>query len=233
MMASAATNVAQQNPVTITPEFYESLGADYESAFGHDVGVHRFLEKVLTLLPPSSKVLDLGCGTGSPVSKTLASNGHKVTGIDIAPSMVKLSRKAVPTGVFEVADMTDYIPKEKMHAAFNVLSLFLLSREGMENMSKKWAEWLLPDGFVCICTVDPEKYHPTKEMYDEDGMCVRDLKFVFMGRETWLTLMTKDGWKRLLEGVGFEIIEIMEDYFEPKADSDAEYHYFIIARKTR
>ncbi len=217
----------------IKPEFFDSLGVDYENAFGHDQGLHKFIEKVLTLLPPCSKVLDVGCGTGNPVSSTLASNGHKVTGIDIGPSMVELSRKAVPSGEFEVADMTKYVPKEKMNAIFNILSLFLLSREGLEDMSKKWREWLLPGGLVCICTFGAEDLKPTKEMYDEDGMCASGMEFLFMGQKVQLTLMTKEGWKRMLEAAGFEIVETMEDYFEPKADSQAEFHHFIIARKVR
>lgn len=118
-------------------EFYDSLGADYESAFGHDAGLHTFLNKALALLPSSSKVLDVGCGTGSPVSSTLVAHGHQVIGIDVSPSMVELSCKAVPSGKFEVASMTEYVPKEKVNAIFNILSLFLLSRQEMESMRWK------------------------------------------------------------------------------------------------
>ena len=217
----------------INPELFDSLGADYEKAFGHDQGLHKFIEKVLTLLPPCSKVLDVGCGTGNPVSSTLASNGHKVTGIDIAPSMVGLSRKAVPSGEFEVADMTKYVPKDKMNAIFNILCLFWLSRKGMEDMSKRWHEWLLPGGLVCICTFGAEDLNPTKEMYDEDGLCASGMEFFFMGHKAQLLLMTKEGWKRILETAGFEIVETMDDYFEPKGDTQAEFHHSIIARKVQ
>ena len=217
----------------INPALFDSMGADYEKAFGHDPGLHKFIEKVLALLPPSSKVLDVGCGTGRPVSSTLASNGHKVTGIDISPSMAELSRKAVPSGEFEVADMTKYVPKDKMNAIFNILCLFWLDRKGMEDQCKKWHEWLLPGGIVCICTFGAEDLHPTKEMYDEDGLCASGMEFLFMGRKAQLLLMTKEGWKRILEAAGFEIVETLEDYFQPKGDTQEEFHHFIIARKVR
>ena len=74
-----------------------------KKAFGHDTGLHNFTKNAFTFFQPSSKILDVGCGTGTSDSSAIAFHGHKVTGIDIAPSMVELSRKAVPGAEFEVA----------------------------------------------------------------------------------------------------------------------------------
>ena len=113
------------------------MGADYEKAFGHDTGLHNFIKNALTFFQPSSKVLDVGCGTGTPVSSTICAHEHKVTGIDIAPSMVELSHKVIPGAEFEVANTLEYVSKQKMDAAPNILPLFLLSRKAMEVMSRK------------------------------------------------------------------------------------------------
>ena len=229
------TSAAQQDVFIPTAEFYDSMGADYESAFGHDTGLHIFIQKALTFFPPYSKVLDVGCGTGTPVSTTVAAHGHKVIGIDVAPAMVDLTRKAVPGGDFEVANMLEYVPKEMMNVLLNILSLFLLSRKEMEIMSGKWAEWLLPGGILCICTMAAEDCKPTGEMYDEDGMCASGIPFLFMGQNVLLTLMTRQGWNNMLEGAGFDVLETELHVFEPPAEakSDPEPHYFIIARKAR
>ena len=214
-------------------EFYDSLGANYETAFGHDPGLHRFIDKVISFVPPQSRVLDVGSGTGTPVARTIASHGHHITGIDIAPSMIALSRAAVPSGTFEVANMLEYVPKEPLNAVINSLSLFQLSRAEMEVMCAKWATWLIPGGVVCICTIPAESVNPGREMYDKDGLCARGLQFRFMGQNIELMLMTKEGWKVMLERAGFEIVFTEEDLFVPpeEAKSDDEMHYYIVARK--
>ena len=229
------TSTVKQDVFIPTAEFYNSMGADYESAFGHDTGLHNFIQKSLTIFPPCSKVLDVGCGTGAPVSATVAAHGHNVTGIDIAPAMVELSRKAVPGADFEQANMLEYVPREKVNVVLNILSLFLLSRKDMEVMSGKWAEWLLPGGILCICTMAAEDCKPAKEMYDEDGMCASGMPFLFMGQKTALTLMTREGWKKMLDGAGFDVVDTELHVFEPPAEakSDPEPHYFITARKVR
>ena len=41
-------------------------------------------------LPANSTVLDLGCGTGIPISKMLIDEGMTVYGVDASPTMVKV-----------------------------------------------------------------------------------------------------------------------------------------------
>ena len=217
-------------------EFYNSVGASYESAFGHDEGLAKFIRRSLTFLKPSSNVLDVGCGTGTPVASTLAQQGHHITGIDIALSMIELSRNAVPSGTFEVANMLEYAPKEPVDAILSLFSLFTLSREELESsVSSKWAEWLVPGGLLCIGTIPLDSCQPPKELYDADGLCARKIRGRFMDQIVEVDLMAKKFWLGLLEDVGFEILHTAEDYFEPppEAKSDNEMHFYIIARKKR
>jgi 2-polyprenyl-3-methyl-5-hydroxy-6-metoxy-1,4-benzoquinol methylase len=93
-------------------EFFDGIGIKYEEAFAHDIGLQNFIGKALSVLPPKAKVLDIGCGTGKPTSSMIAANGHNLHGIDLSPVMVELSRKNVPLGAFEVADMLHFNPKE-------------------------------------------------------------------------------------------------------------------------
>lgn len=220
----------------LTADFYNALGADYEKAFGHNEGLARFIQKFLTFFKPSSKVLDMGCGTGSPVARKIAEQGHHVRGIDIASSMIELSRKAVPSGTFEVANMLEYTPKEPMDVILNVMSLFAFSREELEgSMSLKWADWLVPVGLLCIGTIALDSFQPPKKLYDADRLCARKIPGRFMGRLIEVDLMAKKFWFGLLENVGFEILHTEDDFFEPppEAQSDNETHFYIIARKKK
>lgn len=61
------------------------LGLRYKRFYGHDPAQHETIRRFLDLLPASdARVLDLGCGTGKPVSHMVAARGHRAYGIDIA-----------------------------------------------------------------------------------------------------------------------------------------------------
>jgi len=49
------------------------------------------------MLPPAAAVLDLGCGTGVPISQVLIERGFNVYGMDASPTMVAAFRARFPT----------------------------------------------------------------------------------------------------------------------------------------
>jgi SAM-dependent methyltransferase len=49
------------------------------------------------MLPSSATVLDLGCGTGVPISQALIERGFNVYGVDASPTMVQAFRARFPT----------------------------------------------------------------------------------------------------------------------------------------
>jgi SAM-dependent methyltransferase len=49
------------------------------------------------LLPGGATVLDLGCGTGVPISRALIERGFNVYGVDASPTMVAAFRARFPT----------------------------------------------------------------------------------------------------------------------------------------
>ena len=228
-----ANVVVNQGNAVPAGAFFDSVAADYEGAYGHSAGQLKFTQNLLSMLKPASKILDVGCGTGAPTATALARQGHKVTGIDISPSMIELSRTAVPNGDFEVADMMDYAPKEQMDVVLNVLTLFLLSRQELEAATQEWAKWVVTGGLLGIGIIAAESCNPAKESYSEDGLSAEGLKFRFMGNTVELMLMTKEGWRVILDRAGFDIIHTEEHFFAPppEAQSDDENQYYIIARK--
>jgi SAM-dependent methyltransferase len=54
-------------------------------------------------LPAGATVLDLGCGTGIPISQALLNRGFQVYGVDGSPSMVAAFRSRFPTVPVECA----------------------------------------------------------------------------------------------------------------------------------
>lgn len=226
--------------------FYPSveLALQYELGFGQNKGLLAFLDYAIPLLPPGSHVLDAGCGTGRPVGVSLAAAGHTVTGIDVSHAMVSLSRQAIPTGRFYVADMRAFAPPARdgdggqppsFDGVFNILSLFVLSREDIEALMTKWAGWLRPGGILCICTIAAEDIDAEAKggAFDADGLCARGVREQFMSRESEYTLFTREGWAKMLADRDFKVkaTRVARHVPPPEADCGPEDHYFIVAQK--
>jgi SAM-dependent methyltransferase len=58
-------------------------------------------------LPIDATVLDLGCGTGVPISQVLIDRGFKVYGVDASPSIVAAFRVRFPDAPVECAAVED------------------------------------------------------------------------------------------------------------------------------
>lgn len=68
-------------------------------AHGHDDGWSAFVE---LLPPPGRATLDVGCGEGRHV-RALRALGHRVGGVEPAPSLVDAARAVDPEGDYRVA----------------------------------------------------------------------------------------------------------------------------------
>lgn len=176
-------------------EFYSKLGMQYEKFYGHDAQHHEIISRFLDLLPASdAQVLDCGCGTGKPVSHMVAARGHRLCGIDVSETMIDLSRKKVPTGSFECANMLEYeAPANNFHGIVVSLSLFELGREEITSMVSKWFRWLQPSGLLLLVVNGADDHETTPDIYDSDGECARGILPRFMNRTVATTLFTKQG----------------------------------------
>ena len=145
--------------------------------------------------------------------------------------MVSLSRKAVPSGTFDVVNMLDYETAVTYDGVVVSLSIFQLSRQETEAMSHKWFQWLKPGGLLLINTVAADDIPVNAQNYDPDGECAQNVEWTFMGKIILNTLFTKGGWKALLDRAGFEIVHTEEDLFEPRAPGVPEPRYYIFAER--
>jgi SAM-dependent methyltransferase len=71
--------------------FIAGRGRDSSETGASDVGDWS------QMLPRGSTVLDLGCGTGVPISQALIERGFNVYGVDASPTMVEAFRARFPT----------------------------------------------------------------------------------------------------------------------------------------
>lgn len=87
---------------------YERHALDWDA--DRNLYVDRWSDKpwhgrFVTALPAGASVLDLGCGSGSPVARYLVDCGLRVTGVDSSPTLISLCKQRLPDQQWLVHDM--------------------------------------------------------------------------------------------------------------------------------
>ncbi|QOC91952.1 class I SAM-dependent methyltransferase [Micromonospora craniellae] len=108
-----------------------------------------------TLVPPGSRILDAGCGTGR-VGAQLAARGHTVVGVDADPVLVDAAHADHPGPRWLVADLTELDlaaagepePFDAAVLAGNVMAFVAAGTEGA--VLRRVAAHLRPDGVMAV-----------------------------------------------------------------------------------
>ena len=209
---------------------FDDIAKDYEATFAHDPSLHQVIDQALKLLEPNSCILDVGCGTGKPVSYRLAEAGHDVTGIDISQKMLDIASRQV-NGEFTKTNMTKYRPRKKFDAIFAIFSLFNISHRQIYSMIFKFCEWLHPGGRLILATIPSNILFQDQSLYDHSGEWVDRKPMYFMGHDFCGSASTTQGWQKLLSQAGFLIeTEFSEQFCPPTSTAhrkDPDHQYFV------
>lgn len=152
-------------------------------------------------LPPGSSVLDLGCGTGIPISKVLIDEGMTVYGVDASLTLINEFRKNFPTApvVCEPAEDSLFFDR-KFDAIISWGLIFLLSEDVQERVLQRAANALRRGGKLLFTA-------PYQQTEWED----------IMTRQPSQSLGVEK-YKELLAASGLALVEEFED--------EGENHYF-------
>ena len=147
---------------------YNAIAKDWDQARSALLpSERRFLDRLTGRLHRSSKILDLGCGTGRPIAESLLRQGLSVTGVDQAENLLALARERLPRGRWLHAQMETFEPDENYDGAVVWDSLFHVPREHHAPILRRVLASLLP-GSKMILTVGGSAHPPfTDTMYGE------------------------------------------------------------------
>ena len=81
---------------------YEAIASRFIESRSPDMGA-TVVAEWSRVLAPGSAVLDLGCGSGAPISQVLADLGFAIHGVDASPSMAAAFAKRFPNAPVECA----------------------------------------------------------------------------------------------------------------------------------
>src|SRR3954464_2283296 len=76
---------------------YERHAHAWDRDRGRVLGVEKtWLDRFTALLPQGASILDLGCGSGEPIARSLIQSGFEVAGVDASPTLISLCRDRFP-----------------------------------------------------------------------------------------------------------------------------------------
>jgi ubiquinone/menaquinone biosynthesis C-methylase UbiE len=108
-----------------------------------------YVQKLLGLLPPKAKVLELGCGAGVPTTQTLLAAGLDVTGVDISAAQIALAKEHIPGATLVQSDMAALKYDEgTFDAVLAFYSFFHIPKAEQGEMLARMIGWLKPGGYL-------------------------------------------------------------------------------------
>ncbi len=147
-------------------------------------------DRFVAALPPAAQILDLGCGSGSPVAAHLAEHGHHVTGIDTSPTLVSLCRERLPGHEWQVADMRSLQLPQQFNGILAWDSFFHLTPDDQRLMFSVFARHARPSSVLMFNT------GPTH------GEAIGE----YRGDPLYHASLSPGEYIILLKSIGFEII---------------------------
>jgi len=114
---------------------YERHARAWDSDRGRDLSIEKdWVDRFIELLPPGAAILDVGCGSGQPLSSYLIEQGFQLCGIDSSPTMISLCRDRFREGEWLVANMRTLALNRKFPGLLAWDSLFHLPHKDQRRM---------------------------------------------------------------------------------------------------
>jgi 2-polyprenyl-3-methyl-5-hydroxy-6-metoxy-1,4-benzoquinol methylase len=141
------------DPVEVVRRGYDTVSYRYRGDDECPAEYQRWLRTLLHRLPGHAAVLDLGCGCGSPVARSLAADGHHVTGVDVSPVQIDRARRLVPDATFLLADANQIaFPDATFDAVVCLYALIHMPAHTQPRLIARVATWLRPGGWFLATT---------------------------------------------------------------------------------
>jgi SAM-dependent methyltransferase len=134
---------------------------------GHD-SYWSYRNAFFALVPaPRGRTLDIGCGEGR-VTRDLTARGHRVTGVDVSPTLLRAATLSHPDGDYVLAD-AEALPFADATFGLAVSYNALMNVGDMAASVREAARVLAAGGRLCLCVTHPVSEAGAWERTDDDA----------------------------------------------------------------
>lgn len=196
---------------------YDACAEEYGESRRVEPGIE--IRGLLDRLENGAAVLDIGCGTGVPIAKSL-DNRYHVTGLDVSQEMISWARQNVPTGEFVCDDvMSVEFEPARFDAVVAFYSIFHIPREEHPTLFSRIHKWLKPGGYL-LCTLS----HTSEEGYTENDFFGVTMYWSNYGLREYLVM---------LADAGFRVVDVSSTSsgYEDSFEGVTEDHPLVLAQK--
>jgi ubiquinone/menaquinone biosynthesis C-methylase UbiE len=210
--------------MTVADERKRTVEAGYD-ALAHRFGEwgakvegdpwERFLEELAGRLPAGARVLDLGCGNGTKISRL--ADRFDLVGVDISARQLELARAAASGASFIQADFAELeFPAEAFDAVTALYSIVHVPRSEQPDLLGRIMRWLKPGGLFLASM----SHVGGEDRTDE-----------WLGVEMFFSGFDADTNRRLVRQAGFELlVDELVWMHEPEPDGDTAF-LWVLGRK--
>ena len=149
------------------PRAYDLIAPKFFAERSTVLREKKYLDLALASVPVGAAILDLGCGTGRPITEELIRRGYDVTGVDGSAQMLAIARRNLAKVELIHARMEEVELEKTFSAAIVWDSLFHVQRDRHAAIYAKLARWLQPGGRLLLSSGGSEDTGFTSEMFGE------------------------------------------------------------------
>lgn len=153
-------------------------------------------ERFGSSLPPSSRILDLGCGPGRDL-RLFAVAGHRPVGLEMNRSFVDMARRHGEVVEGDIRDVAQLFPPSSFDGVWAQASLVHLSATEIERVLHDLRTLLVPGGhlYACVPATGTTGWHE-----ESDG-------------SRWYTVWPGRRFANAVEEAGFQITDIVDGIY--------------------
>ena len=192
-----------------TQHIYETNANEFDQQRNKSLFEKQWLDKFISFIPRGGSILDLGCGSGEPVSSYLVNQGYSITGIDFATNMLSLARKRLPEQRWVLQDMRHLQLERRFHGILSWNGFFHLNQDEQVGVLEKCSQYLHASGALLL-TVGPDKGETCGQVN---------------GHEVYHASLSPQAYKKTMEKYHLQLIDFVPN------DSTCQDHSVLLAQK--